>query len=120
MDPAQEKAGAESFLKSLINKTLRVHTTDSRMFVGTFKCTDPNSNVILSLTHEYRQPSRQKLAELAATADPGSEMVSADMTSRYLGLIVIPGEYIVKMEAEEFVSQMKTRSPFGRRDFFSG
>lgn len=41
MDPAQEKAGAESLLKSLINKTLRIHTTDSRMFVGTFKCTDP-------------------------------------------------------------------------------
>ncbi len=53
MDPAQEKdekaekaekagkAEAEYFLKSLINKTLRIHTTDSRMFVGSFKCTDP-------------------------------------------------------------------------------
>lgn len=35
------KAEAESYLESLINKTLRVYTTDSRLFVGTFKCTDP-------------------------------------------------------------------------------
>ncbi|KAI1251918.1 hypothetical protein MGN70_006489 [Eutypa lata] len=119
MDPAQEKAEAEAFLKSLVNRTLRIHTTDSRMFVGTFKCTDPNSNIILSLTHEYRQPSKQKLAE-AAAADPNSETVTADMTSRYLGLVVIPGEHIVKMEVEEFVSQLKSRSFFGRREVHFG
>jgi small nuclear ribonucleoprotein (snRNP)-like protein len=28
------------YLESLIGQTLRVHTTDTRMFVGTFKCTD--------------------------------------------------------------------------------
>lgn len=39
--PMQElPAGGEAYLNSLINKTLRVRTTDSRMFVGTFKCTD--------------------------------------------------------------------------------
>ncbi|EMR69792.1 putative lsm domain-containing protein [Eutypa lata UCREL1] len=101
MDPAQEKAEAEAFLKSLVNRTLRIHTTDSRMFVGTFKCTDP------------------KLAE-AAAADPNSETVTADMTSRYLGLVVIPGEHIVKMEVEEFVSQLKSRSFFGRREVHFG
>lgn len=41
MDSAQDRPNALSFLKSLINKTLRIHTTDSRMFIGTFKCTDP-------------------------------------------------------------------------------
>ncbi len=30
-----------------------------------------------------------------------------DMTSRYLGLVVVPGEYITKIEVEEFTSQMK-------------
>jgi N-alpha-acetyltransferase 38, NatC auxiliary subunit len=29
------------------------------------------------------------------------------MTSRYLGLVVVPGEYITKIEVEEFASQMK-------------
>ncbi|RYP56145.1 hypothetical protein DL771_012090 [Monosporascus sp. 5C6A] len=106
MDPAQEKAEAEAFLHSLINKTLRVHTTDSRIFVGTFKCTDPKSNVILAVTHEYRPPSIDKVGEAAAHS--GDDTVKMNMTSRYLGLIVIPGRYIVKMEVEEFVSQLKS------------
>lgn len=33
-------AEATAFLTSLLNKTLRVHTNDSRMFVGQMKCTD--------------------------------------------------------------------------------
>lgn len=32
-----------------------------------------------------------------------------DMTSRYLGLVVIPGKHITRIEAEEFVSQMPGR-----------
>lgn len=31
---------AVCYLQSLLDRTLRVHTTDRRMFVGTFKCTD--------------------------------------------------------------------------------
>jgi hypothetical protein len=31
------------------------------------------------------------------------------MTSRYLGLVVVPGEYITKIEVEEFASQVKGR-----------
>jgi len=31
-----------------------------------------------------------------------------DMTSRYLGLVVVPGEYITKIEIEEFASQAKS------------
>ncbi|RYP26965.1 hypothetical protein DL768_011462 [Monosporascus sp. mg162] len=110
MGPAQEKAEAEDFLHSLINKTLRIHTTDSRIFVGTFKCTDPKSNVILAMTHEYRPPSTDKVGEAAAAAAySGDDTVKMNMTSRYLGLIVIPGRYIVKMEVEEFASQLKSR-----------
>lgn len=41
MSLAEEKVEAEYFIRSLINKTLRIQTKDSRMFVGTFKCTDP-------------------------------------------------------------------------------
>lgn len=39
----QEKEEAANFLRSLLNKNFRVTTTDSRMFWGTFKCTDPVS-----------------------------------------------------------------------------
>lgn len=31
---------ATEYLTALLNKTLRIHTTDSRIFVGTMKCTD--------------------------------------------------------------------------------
>ncbi|KAI0187881.1 hypothetical protein EV127DRAFT_139877 [Xylaria flabelliformis] len=114
------RAQAETYIKSLINKTLRVYATDGRMFIGTFKCTDTDRNVVLSLTYEYRQPSQQKLAEAAAAAaSSSSETVKADMTSRYLGLVVIPGEHIVKMEVEEFTSQAKNRSIW-RRGLYPG
>lgn len=36
-----DKEEAAEFLRSLLNKNLRVTTTDSRMFWGQFKCTDP-------------------------------------------------------------------------------
>ena len=44
-------------------------------------------------------------AEAAEKASGGS--VTLDMTSRYLGLVVVPGHHIVKMVVEEFASQMK-------------
>lgn len=31
---------AVQYLEGLLGRQLRVHTTDSRMFVGVFKCTD--------------------------------------------------------------------------------
>jgi hypothetical protein len=77
-----------------------------------------NSNIVLSLTHEYRQPSQQELAEAAAKGDL-SETFKAEMTSRYLGLIVVPGQYIVKIEVEEFISQMKNRSILERKDIYA-
>lgn len=35
-----EEQQAVQYLDSLIGQTLRVRTTDTRIFVGTFKCTD--------------------------------------------------------------------------------
>jgi N-alpha-acetyltransferase 38, NatC auxiliary subunit len=133
-----EKSQAEDYLTSLLNKTLRVTTTDTRMFLGQFKCTDsvrlstswrassppsPNPftppslsclkpflaradalqdrNIILSQTFEYRLPPPPK--HLAGE----EETVTMDMTSRYMGLVVVPGEYIERIEVEEFESQMK-------------
>lgn len=79
------------------------------------------SNVVLALTYEYRQPTRQQLQEAAeAAARLGATTVKADMTSRFLGLVVIPGVQIVKMEVEEFVSQMKSRSLLERRNIYGG
>ncbi|KAK0657402.1 hypothetical protein B0T16DRAFT_452869 [Cercophora newfieldiana] len=78
------------------------------MFWGAFKCTDSESNIILKHTYEYRHPSLQRQAEEIAAA---GGTVKMDMTSRYLGLVVVPGRHIVKIEAEEFVSQMRKPLP---------
>jgi len=136
-EPSAEKTAAYEFLASLLNKNLRVHTTDERMFRGEFKCTDPvrshsspavfpqkvqnpsialrgshwrtkDRNVVLVHTYEYRQPSPRQLQEQREEAEAaGSTKVVMDMTSRYLGLVIVPGEHITKIEVEEFASQMK-------------
>jgi N-alpha-acetyltransferase 38, NatC auxiliary subunit len=61
--------------------------------------------VVLAQTYEYRQPSAQQRAEAAEKTAGGT--VTVDMTSRYLGLVVVPGQHIVKMEVEKFASQMR-------------
>lgn len=60
---------------------------------------------MLAHTYEYRQPSAKKRAEAAEKAS--GESIKVDMTSRYLGLVVVPGQHIVKMEVEEYASQVK-------------
>ena len=70
------------------------------MFVGQLKCTDRDRNIILALTHEYRQPS-QKAVERAAKESEGTGKVKVDMQKRFVGLIVVPGQYIEKIEVDE-------------------
>ncbi|KAL1957617.1 hypothetical protein VTO42DRAFT_5728 [Malbranchea cinnamomea] len=101
-----ENQRAVQYLNSLLGKTLRVHTSDSRLFVGTFKCTDNERNIILEATHEYRHPSAEALSEAAtqhATSQEGN--VKLNMTSRFIGLVVVPGQYITKIELEEVPSR---------------
>ncbi|KAH0290404.1 hypothetical protein M436DRAFT_71801 [Aureobasidium namibiae CBS 147.97] len=94
---------AVEYLHHLLNKTLRIHTSDSRIFVGTMKCTDRELNIILSLTHEYRQPSPSTIADAAyAQQLSGStENLKVDMVKRFVGLVVVPGKHIRKIEVEE-------------------
>ncbi|KAM0335334.1 hypothetical protein ACHAQA_000379 [Verticillium albo-atrum] len=107
-----DKDAARSFLTSLLNKNLRIVATDGRMFLGQFKCTDPDQNVVLAHTYEYRQPSAQQQADAARGAGVDAASMKMDMTSRYLGLVVVPGEHIVKIEVEEFASQLKGHNPY--------
>ncbi|KAK6538710.1 hypothetical protein TWF694_010285 [Orbilia ellipsospora] len=80
-----------ALLQAFIAKTLRVTTKDTRMFVGELKCTDRESNLILSQTHEYRLPKFKP-------EDVGRKL---DLTSRFLGLVVVMGVDISKIELEE-------------------
>jgi small nuclear ribonucleoprotein (snRNP)-like protein len=95
-------ATASAYLESLLNRTLHLHTTDGRMFAGQMKCTDPERNIILSMTHEYRQPSAAdiKLAAERHEKAGKSGNVKVDMKKRFVGLVVVPGKYITKIEVE--------------------
>lgn len=62
-------------------------------------------NIVLQYTYEYRQPSVQQRAQAAQNAEGGT--VKLDMIHRYLGLVVVPGEHIVKIEKEDFASQLR-------------
>lgn len=113
----------EEFLTKLLNKNLRVQTTDSRLFWGQFRCTDPDANVVLTSTYEYSPASRSKVAS-TTTATTSSDTQSGnvqqsmlgEMQSRYLGLVVVPGKHIVKIEVEEFLSQLpKTTKKAGSK-----
>jgi small nuclear ribonucleoprotein (snRNP)-like protein len=92
---------ATSLLSQYLGRTLRVHTDDKRVFVGQMKCTDRECNIVLGLTQEYRPPPD---SELKATAEKtGDTNIQVPFTSRYVGLVVVPGKYITKIEQEEFV-----------------
>jgi N-alpha-acetyltransferase 38, NatC auxiliary subunit len=96
-----EEAEAQYFLESLLDKTLHCTAIDGRLFTGTFRCTDNESNIILSNAFEYRMPSpAAEKAAIEKTKATG-QTSKADMTSRFVGLIVVPGKQIAKIEVEE-------------------
>lgn len=59
-------------------------------------------NIILSQSYEYRQPSEDavKAAAESSSKTSSTATLKVDMTSRFLGLIVVPGQYITKIEVE--------------------
>ncbi|KAI7852305.1 hypothetical protein BDC45DRAFT_192857 [Circinella umbellata] len=65
-------------LRSYLNFKTRITITDGRVFIGTFVCTDKQKNIILAQTKEFR----------------GDE-------HRMVGLVMIPGKHLVKVETED-------------------
>ena len=92
-----------SYLTSFLNKTLHIHISDGRMFVGQMKCTDNERNIILAMTQEYRQPTKTDVKRAAEKHErEGREgNVKVDVKKRFVGLVVVPGKYIEKIEVEE-------------------
>lgn len=114
-----ENEQATAYLSRLLGKTLRMHISDGRMFVGQLKCTDKvmdmihmapikadgrgqDMNLILSNAHEYREPSSAALHHAVEKIDTSQTRVVANMSSRFVGLIVVPGKHVRKVELEEF------------------
>ncbi|KAI8814214.1 hypothetical protein BJ742DRAFT_896751 [Cladochytrium replicatum] len=64
-------------LETFLNQRIRVSVSDGRSFTGSFAGVDPSKNVLMTNTEERK----------------GDD-------TRYVGLIMIPGKHLVRMEAE--------------------
>ncbi|PVI04377.1 hypothetical protein DM02DRAFT_640063 [Periconia macrospinosa] len=94
-----ENEQATFYITQFIGKSLRIHTSDGRVFGGQLKCTDRDRNIILALTHEYRAPSAEAIKK--TIEESGNTKATVTWNSRYVGLVVVPGEHITKIEFEE-------------------
>lgn len=71
-------------------------------------------NIILASTFEYRYPVPSAVREAAAANEQGSkntnsQNIKLNMTSRFIGLVVVPGQHITKIELEETPEQARVR-----------
>lgn len=64
--------------------------------------------MILSTTHEYRCPTERAPAEQASSEMEGPKAacnapldLNTDMSRRFIGLVVIPGQHITKIELDK-------------------
>jgi N-alpha-acetyltransferase 38, NatC auxiliary subunit len=58
-------------------------------------------NIILAKTYEYRMPTEKAKKEALEHQKTGQGAGRAVMKSRFLGLVVVPGRHIIKLEVEE-------------------
>ncbi|KAF2021426.1 hypothetical protein BU24DRAFT_417085 [Aaosphaeria arxii CBS 175.79] len=94
-----DKTEASVYLSQFIGKNLRIHTSDNRIFGGQMKCTDKDRNIILALTYEYRAPPPETIKK--AVEESGNPSTPVSWNSRYVGLVVVPGAHVKKIEFEE-------------------
>lgn len=78
-------------------------------FLAELNVDSQDRNIILAETYEYRHPSSCAIREAAATitsdsevlGDAGKDQFKVNMTSRLIGLVVVPGQHITRIELEE-------------------
>ncbi|KAI3485920.1 hypothetical protein L1887_50574 [Cichorium endivia] len=90
MSSSAEAAAAEAAAQieaNFVGRTSIVHIPDGRAFCGTFLCVDSGSNIILSDTDELRLTS------------------SGGTSSRNVGMVMIPGNCVVKIEVQRELPQ---------------
>ncbi|KIJ60096.1 hypothetical protein HYDPIDRAFT_117549 [Hydnomerulius pinastri MD-312] len=78
-------------VRELLKETLRIVTSDNRVFLGTFVGTDQLLNILMVNTEEYL-------------------LSSEESTGRYVGQVMIPWRLITQVEAP-----LRSRDEQGRR-----
>lgn len=95
MDSPTTTPSSSSFLRSLLNATLRIKIRDDRTFVGTFICVDKQQNIILTQAEEFLTPEAERKS--------GSPISRGYFGGREVGMIMISGKDVITIEAEEIV-----------------
>jgi small nuclear ribonucleoprotein (snRNP)-like protein len=97
-DSPEAKAGesgvdslrAKAKLRGLLGSALRVTLSDGRAVTGRYQCMDEHLNVIL------REASERRGMGARAGVGAGSESVQV----RQLGLVMLPGKHVVRVEVK--------------------
>ena len=81
-------ASPRDAVQKLLGTLVRAHVTDGRVFVGTLACVDGAGNTVLSECEEWAPA-----AELA-------QENRVEAARRWVGLLNIKGELLVRLEAD--------------------
>lgn len=79
------------------------------MLIFIFFPEQQDRNIILAGTHEYRFPSPSAIQAAAESTSADADKVKVDMTSRFIGLVVVPGQYITRIELEENPNELSAQ-----------
>ncbi|KAF9430063.1 hypothetical protein BGZ94_008497 [Podila epigama] len=119
MNTPEEDPPLVAKLRSLLNRNTRIEITDGRVFVGQFMCMDHSKNIILASAYESRPHTTCTTATEATTTATGDAQPSAtlptmsgsgakrtsvksstDEDRRFVGLVMIPGHHLVRVEMD--------------------
>ncbi|KAK9446955.1 uncharacterized protein V1518DRAFT_422555 [Limtongia smithiae] len=92
--PMSQQPPLSPQIARLLSVPIFVTTTDGRRFHGPLVATDREQNIILS--------------DATESLPPGFKSRRPDKRFRYVGMIVIPGKYIVRVEANKQALEANT------------
>lgn len=97
---AEHKAAmaAATIEANFVGRTSLVHIPDGRAFCGTFLCVDSGCNIILANTDETRTTAEGRTS------------------TRNVGMVMIPGNYVVKVEVQRVTTQSAADSKHDQGD----
>mmetsp|Transcript_10774 Transcript_10774/g.14919 ORF Transcript_10774/g.14919 Transcript_10774/m.14919 type:complete len:118 (+) Transcript_10774:136-489(+) len=87
--PNDEDRTAKSEIRSLLGCLLRFTLDDKRVIVGIFQCMDSDRNFIVAKAEETRR----------LPVDYGLDETILEKRTRRLGLVMVPGKHLVRVEA---------------------
>mmetsp|Transcript_3257 Transcript_3257/g.9849 ORF Transcript_3257/g.9849 Transcript_3257/m.9849 type:complete len:109 (+) Transcript_3257:95-421(+) len=101
-DEASSRKDAQDRLRGLLGRTLRFTLSDGRVVIGGFQCMDHARNFIASNATETRKFEVTK---------GGREV--AHERKRVLGLVLVPGKHLVRVDCLERDLDRPAPSTFG-------